>query len=116
MANNKTVFVRTEREPKNALRGQAALVLEAIAARPEGGSIETIAKDVTPTLVTRQDPERVVAYYACIFKKQGLVRATVSAAPEVEENDEDTDEDDDEDDDLDIDTTDEVEDEELEDA
>lgn len=72
--NNKTIFVRTEREAK-PLRGQAALVLEAIEARPEGGSIEQIAKDISETLVTRQDPERVVAYYACIFKKQGVVRA-----------------------------------------
>jgi len=78
---NKTVFVRTEKAPKQELRGQAAVVLEAIEAREDGGTIEQLGHDVTGTLVTRQDPERVVAYYLCIFKKQGLVRAT---KPEVE--------------------------------
>lgn len=73
--NNKTVFTRTEREAK-PLRGQAAVVLEAVEARTDGGTIEQLAKDVSETLVTRQDPERVVAYYLCIFKKQGIVRAT----------------------------------------
>lgn len=72
--NNKTVFVRTERESK-ALRGQAAVVLEAVEARKDGGTIEQLGKDVVDSLVTRQDPERVVAYYLCIFKKQGIVRA-----------------------------------------
>jgi hypothetical protein len=73
--NNKTVFTRTEREAK-PLRGQAAVVLEAVEARTDGGTIEQLAKDVSETLVTRQDPERVVAYYLCIFKKQGIVRVT----------------------------------------
>lgn len=95
--NNKTVFTRTEREAK-PLRGQAAVVLEAVEAREQGGTIEQLAKDVSETLVTRQDPERVVAYYLCIFKKQGIVRATrpedvIEVEPEGEtENELDADE------------------------
>lgn len=97
--NNKTIFVRTDRELKKPVKGQAAVVLEAIEARgTEGGTLEQLGKDVTSTLVTRQDPERVVAYYACIFKKQGVVRAIRPddnppvEEPETEDEDETEDE------------------------
>lgn len=78
----KTLFVRTEKQSKE-LKGQAALVLEALDVRDEPATIEQLTEDIKNLgLVTRQAPERIAAYYLCIFKKQGLVR-TVQPEPEA---------------------------------
>jgi hypothetical protein len=72
----KTMFVRTERENTKNLKGQAALVMEALEMRTEPATVEVLTEDIKELgLVTRQDPTRITAYYLCIFKKQGLVRA-----------------------------------------
>lgn len=130
MAENKTVFIRSEKEA-SALKGQAAVVLGALESMTDQkGTIEAVTKVATGNLTTRQDPERVVAYYLCIFKKQGIVTAerpvTVAvAAPEVKgetEEPEDTDDADETDDDAETEDdndeaegeTDDVEDRELE--
>ncbi len=79
----KTLFVRTERASKE-LKGQAALVLESLDSRTEPATVAQITEDIKNLgLVTRQDPERIAAYYLCIFKKQGLVR-TVEPPKEAE--------------------------------
>jgi hypothetical protein len=69
----KTLFSKTDKTPK-AMRGQAALVYEALT--NEGQTVGAITETIVGAgLVTRQDPERIAAYYLCIFKKQGLVNA-----------------------------------------
>ena len=70
----KTVFERTEREAK-PMKGQAALVLEAIETATEPQTVEQLTATIVDLgLVTRQLPERITSYYLCIFKKMGLVR------------------------------------------
>jgi hypothetical protein len=82
MADTKSVFTRTNRAPKKEVRGQAETILAHLDS-VGFTTIEAAAKNIgAEALRTRQDPERVVAYYFCIFKKQGLV--TVSR-PVVEE-------------------------------
>jgi hypothetical protein len=121
MADTKTLFTRTSKEAR-ALKGQAAIVLEALEAANQPMTIESLAKVIgAEALRTRQDPERVVAYYLCIFKKEGVVTATrpvtvAVAKNEVEDTDPEDEDTDDEDDNADEteDEADEVEDEELE--
>jgi hypothetical protein len=78
MADQKTQFTRTDRQPKNAPKGQAGIILRVL---DENKALPFTITGLTeytvqqPDFVTRQDPERVVAYYLCIFKKQGLVTA-----------------------------------------
>lgn len=91
MADQKTQFTRTSRQPKNEQRGQAAVILNHLSENKDKSfTIESLTKEVKDDLVTRQDPERVVAYYLSIFKKRGLV---VAQRPEpVVEPEETTDE------------------------
>lgn len=85
MADTKSVFTRTDRAPKKEVRGQAEVILNFLTANKDRGyTIEAAAKEIgAEALKTRQDPERVVAYYFCIFKKQGLVNVTRPVAEEV---------------------------------
>jgi hypothetical protein len=86
MADTKSVFTRTNRAPKKEVRGQAEVILNHLNANKDSGmTIEQAAKAIgAEALRTRQDPERVVAYYFCIFKKQGLVTVTRPVAETVE--------------------------------
>ena len=84
MADQKTQFTRTSRNPKNELRGQAAVILNHLSENKDKSfTIESLTEATKSNIVTRQDPERVVAYYLSIFKKKGLVLAT-RPEPEVE--------------------------------
>lgn len=78
---NKTLFSKTDKTPK-AMRGQAALVYEALSA--DGQTVEQITEKILANLVTRQDPMRISAYYLCVFKKQGLVTAVRPTPPVAE--------------------------------
>jgi hypothetical protein len=72
----KTLFERTERELNKVLKGQAALVMEALDGAEGPSTVEALTATIKDLgLVTRQDPERITSYYLCIFKKAGLVRA-----------------------------------------
>jgi len=78
-------FVRTERQAKE-LKGQAALVLEALDNANGPATVEQLTATIKDLgLVTRQAPERITSYYLCIFKKQGVVRV-VEPEPETKEN------------------------------
>ena len=90
----KSVFVRTEKKNDKAIKGQAALVLEALDNAEGGQTVEQLTATIQGLgLVTRQAPERITSYYLCIFKKQGLVRVeSVEDAPETEDEDVDDDE------------------------
>jgi hypothetical protein len=78
-------FVRTERASKE-LKGQAALVLEALDAAEGPQTVEQLTATIKDLgLVTRQAPERITSYYLCIFKKQGLVRV-VEPEPSTDES------------------------------
>jgi hypothetical protein len=104
MADTKTQFTRTEKEAR-ALKGQAAVILDTVESMNKPVTIEEVAKAIgAEGLRTRQDPDRVVAYYFCIFKKEGVLKAERPVAPvapvvsnETESTDEDEDEDEDED-------------------
>jgi hypothetical protein len=99
MADQKTVFQRTSRQPKNELRGQAAVILNHLSENKDKAfTIESLTDATKSNIVTRQDPERVVAYYLSIFKKRGLVVAT---RPEPVIEDESGTEDEDESEDVD---------------
>jgi hypothetical protein len=73
-------------EPKNAVRGQAAVVL----AELKRDTTPRLATDIAETvassgeLKTRQDILRVVLYYIIIFKNRGMVSATEQAPANVE--------------------------------
>ena len=78
-------FVRTERQAKE-LKGQAALVLEALDNADGPATVEQLTATIKDLgLVTRQAPERITSYYLCIFKKQGVVRV-VEPEPETKES------------------------------
>lgn len=112
-------FARTKKTMGRALKGQAALVLEALDAR-DGvpATVEALTKDIVDMgLVTRQAPDRITSYYLCIFKKQGLVRLQTIETPDGDENVENVDAADENDADLENEGADENEDEdELVDA
>jgi hypothetical protein len=111
MSDIKTQFTRTKRAPKVALRGQAAVILDHLDANKETAfTIESLTASCKDKIVTRQDPERVVAYYLSIFKKRGLVLAT-RPEPVIEDESPDTTNVPDEDDRDESDDTDESEDE-----
>jgi hypothetical protein len=74
-------FVRTAKEMAKEPRGQAALVLEALATAPGPQTIAEITESIKDNLVTRQDPERVVAYYITMFKKSGIVATAKDPEP-----------------------------------
>lgn len=77
MSDIKTVFTRTNKPSKAGLKGQALVILQVLDANKDRGfTIVELTNAVGANLVTRQDPERVVAYYLCIFKKQGIVSIT----------------------------------------
>jgi hypothetical protein len=78
-----TKFVRTDKKNAKDPRGQAALVLAAMETAPAPQTIAEITADIKDSLITRQDPERVVAYYVTIFKKSGLVKAVAETAEPV---------------------------------
>ena len=76
MSDMKTTFTRTTRKNAKEIRGQAAVILKHLDSNPETSfTIESLTNAVKANIVTRQDPERVVAYYLSIFKKRGLVKA-----------------------------------------
>jgi hypothetical protein len=80
----KTLFERTERENTKNLKGQAALVMEALDNADGPADVPALTEVIKELgLITRQDPERITAYYLSIFKKQGLVRTV-----QVEDKDE----------------------------
>lgn len=79
------LYALTGKQPKAALRGQAAVVFETLGTLDVPMLATEITEAVLNTgrLVTRQDPLRVVLYYLIIFKNRGIVAAT--AQPSVEE-------------------------------
>lgn len=96
MADQKTQFTRTSRQPKAELRGQAAVILNHLSENKDKSfTIESLTEATKSNIVTRQDPERVVAYYLSIFKKRGLViaqRPEPVVEPEETTDEESTDE------------------------
>jgi len=52
---------------------QATLILSAMS-ETEPRSTPSITKAIVERLVTRQDPERVVAFYMTVWKKKGIVK------------------------------------------
>lgn len=58
-------------------RGQARLIIDQLANATDAASAVTtkaLADAIKPALITRQDPERVVAFYMSVWKKKGIVR------------------------------------------
>lgn len=88
-----TKFTRTAKAAKES-KGQAALVLAALSTETGKTIPEITAAIVEAGLKTVQAPERIAAYYLTIFKKQGIVTASVEETPAddtdaVAESDED---------------------------
>lgn len=70
---------------KQVFRGQAALIVAAMATATSADTAKTtmtIAKEIEKDLTTRQDPERVVAFYMSVWKKKGWVRAVDVGGPD----------------------------------
>jgi hypothetical protein len=88
--------------------GQAALILDSLR-KNHPQTVKSVAGDIKAKLQTRQDPERVVAFYMSTWKKKGIVTATEVEVPDTEgkastaskkkteTDDEEADEDDDDD-------------------
>jgi len=57
-------------------RGQAELILNALKAGTEPMTTKAIADVIVSKLTTRQDPERVVAFYMSVWKKKGWVKVS----------------------------------------
>ena len=73
MAKTYTLTVKGNNEAKT--KGQQALIVEDLRSNP-GSTIEQIAERIKGNLTTRQDPNRVVAFYMSTYKKKGLVVVT----------------------------------------
>lgn len=72
---------------KQVFRGQAALILTAMSSATDKDTALTtaaIADKIKADLQTRQDPERVVAFYMSVWKKKGWVRAVDVTTSESE--------------------------------
>ena len=64
-------------------KGQAKLVFDILAAKSEPVAVAVVARELeaNPAFKTRQTPERIAAYYICVFKKAGIVAATTADVP-----------------------------------
>ncbi len=72
--------------PEQVFRGQAKLILDKMSTT-EAKTTSSIADAIKSELVTRQNPERVVAFYMSVWKKKGWVTSgdvTVSAGEAAE--------------------------------
>jgi hypothetical protein len=76
-------------EPTKAVRGQAAVVLEALREVKGTPKLATEINELvvkSGNLKTRQDTLRVTLYYIIVFKGRGLVRATEQELVEAPES------------------------------
>jgi hypothetical protein len=76
MASIRSYYLGTIPE-KQVIRGQAALIIAALQGTTKEKPKTTVelAVEIKPGLITRQEPERVVAFYMSIWKKKGWVRS-----------------------------------------
>jgi hypothetical protein len=78
-------FVDGAKLPANADKGQLGLCVRHL--RTLGSATaEELAAAIKDELVTVQTPERIAAYYLCVLKKAGSVRATDATAPRTAED------------------------------
>lgn len=83
MASVRTFSVkRIPEDKKNQLRGQQLLIVNFLINNPNS-SIPDIANGIKADLQTRQDPERVVAFYMSTMKKKGWVAVQEAQADEA---------------------------------
>lgn len=80
MAITRTFTLKTLPEDV-VFRGQQKLIVDHMKANP-GQTVEQIAEGIKPSLQTRQDPSRVVAYYMTTWKKKGWVAVQGVESPE----------------------------------
>ena len=64
-------------------KGQAKLVYDILASKSEPVNVATVASELesNPAFKTRQTSTRIAAYYICVFKKAGIVSATIPTVP-----------------------------------
>ena len=58
---------------KGDYKGQQKLIIDAMTAAKRPLSTPQIAEEIAGSLQTRQDPQRVVAFYMSVWKKKGMV-------------------------------------------
>lgn len=63
--------------------GQAQLIMESLRAKSPQ-SVKSVAADIKDRLTTRQEPERVVAFYFSTWKKKGIVKMSEVEVPDEE--------------------------------
>ena len=101
MASVRTFSVkRIPDEKKQNLRGQQLLIVNFLEKNPNS-SIPAIANGIKADLQTRQDPERVVAFYMSTMKKKGWISVAEAQADEATTTGDVAAEEDDDDEDLD---------------
>jgi hypothetical protein len=81
-----SVYRRTDKKPEKDMKGQGAIVFNAISARGSATMNDIVADTEGKFVGTRQSGERIVGFYLSKFKREGYVTtdAVIEGAPAAE--------------------------------